>query len=196
MNNYMFVHIPKTGGISLINKLKGQSKVLGHNARSSSYKYLKDFDEKDRDNNVIFTIVRNPYDRLVSAFFYLNKGGINKFDEMDRQKYIAKYKGNFKKFVMNSFKDKNIINQIHFKPQYKWVCDDNNKSLVDYILKFEDLQNDIYSLENNTQLKIGKLQHLNKTNHKHSLEYYDKEIKDVIYKFYKKDFKIFKYKRN
>jgi len=60
---YNFIHVPKAAGDSfneLIEGRRGQIAYAGH-IRVTDIKTV--------------AIVRNPYDRLVSAYFYLIKGG-------------------------------------------------------------------------------------------------------------------------
>ena len=46
-----------------------------------------------------FAFVREPLDRLVSAFFYLNAGGCNRFDAAFRDQHLSVYKGDFLAFI-------------------------------------------------------------------------------------------------
>jgi hypothetical protein len=64
----LFIHIPKTGGNSFLTHPFYLEKIvgLGH-FESQKLDYTKN------NYDTIFTIVRNPYSRLISAYFYLKK---------------------------------------------------------------------------------------------------------------------------
>ena len=47
----------------------------------------------------LFTFVRNPWDRLVSAFEYMSKGGANPRDQAVEERYLRKFNGDFGTFV-------------------------------------------------------------------------------------------------
>lgn len=140
-----------------------------------------------------FTFVRNPWDRAVSAFFYLNQGGVNSDDELDRKRYISKFNGNFRLFVLSSFNDHRIFQQAHFRPQSEWICDHSGNILVDYIGKIEDYQNCFNRVCEIMKIKPQIIPHLNKSSHKSYTTYYDKKTKQIIEKAYEKDIKMFDY---
>ena len=72
----IFFHIPKTAGISVSTALFGNVK-WGH--RNVAF-YKSHFGEKFFNSLYKFSFVRNPYDRLYSAFTFLKNGGMNNQD--------------------------------------------------------------------------------------------------------------------
>lgn len=193
-NELIFVHIPKSAGHSIIETFgKNDIKIVDHNIRNLNYKYLKDKIKDYKQNYFIFAFVRNPWDRVVSSFFYLINGGCNSKDKEDGIKYLIEYKGNFKLFVKNAFKNKKIFDQLHFKPQYKWICNKNKEVLVDFIGKFENLNEDINKISTIINIKFKELPHKNKSDHKFYKEYYDEETKEIIREVYNEDIELFNY---
>lgn len=168
----IFCHIPKTGGTSIV-------EALGFSPGHRIVKLNK--------NNFVIAFVRNPYDRLISSFFYIKKGGINKYDLNDKNKFIGDsdlYEFVEKKLKLASEK------QQHFIPQNKWIP--NGAS---FIGRYENIYNDFNELKK--LLNINKeIKHLNKTEHKNYKEYYNDHIADIVYKIYEEDFFKFGYDKN
>ena len=75
---FIFIHVPKTGGSS-VKKALG-IKVHGH-------KKFSDW-SKDYPDYFSFAFTRNPWDRFVSSFFYLEQGGMFEYDQKNYDKYI------------------------------------------------------------------------------------------------------------
>ncbi|MFP4354891.1 MAG: sulfotransferase family 2 domain-containing protein [Phycisphaerae bacterium] len=67
----IFVHIPKAAGVSVCQTLFGNL-AGGHDTIE---KYQKVFSWSDYKRYFKFTFVRNPWDRLASAYRFLRKGG-------------------------------------------------------------------------------------------------------------------------
>lgn len=200
MIKFTFVHIPKTGGTSLRKFFKQRGiRIINHAIRDKGFRYLKEIPKENSE--IRFCYVRNPYDRVVSAFFYLSKGGINRGDYEDALRFnIIKYQENFELFVKNEFYENSpIFEQMHFKEQYKWICDNNGNILVDKILRFEEFGNEILSFlkENNLKVpfmwRLGRVPHKNKSKKSNYKTYYNEETKNIIAKAYKTDFKLFHY---
>jgi len=113
--NLRFYHIPKTAG----RFIKHYCFVDEDRFKTVRHNYCKR--KKDSCNNDFkFSFVRNPYDRIFSAYYYLINGGINGSDRI---------RGNKIKRNCKDFKD--------------FICDDNDKVLMDFVGKYETLQKDI-----------------------------------------------------
>ena len=186
----LFIHIPKNGGISV---LSAKVKVKGHFIQNPFYLSLKDTLKFYREKPYVFSFVRNPWDRLVSAFFYLDQGGMNPGDKFDRRKYLKEFNGNFERFVYESLIDCKVLEQLHFKPQYDWISDDNGSILADYVGRFENLQTDLKLISKKTGITFGKLPHINRSKHKSYHHYYNNVTRDIVAEVYKHDIELFNY---
>lgn len=190
MKKPIFVHIPKTAGLSLYNLICKEVKLLDHDTRNPDFKFLKEYSFSD--NPFIFCFVRNPWDRLVSSYFYLKNGGdpIYSADADDFDFYFGSFTL-FKDMLLNW--SNSFYNQIHFKPQYEWVCDDDDNILVDFIGRFENLQQDFNIVCDKIGTPQQKLPHTHKSKHKHYTEYYDDETRQIVAEKYAKDIEYFGY---
>lgn len=144
-----------------------------------------------------FTVVRNPFDRLVSFWEYIQKekelsNGLNMTEfacfiesigELDFNDYLKS------------------LSIWHIMP-YTQKCSvlfengDLEKPTMDFVCRFEKLVEDLKCVFNNLDLRFEELsfQHKNKTKHRHYSSYYtDKEI-EVVSRVYKKDLEYFNYK--
>ena len=183
----IFIHIPKTAGISLVKSIFGDVTLEGH--RSVSF-YKQVFGNRYSDF-FTFTIVRNPWDRLYSAYKFLEKGGINIHDKNAFDIHLAIYK-DFEDFVLNGLNEKIIWEIMHFIPQYEFVCDKNGKIIVDYVGKFDSLNKSLDEI--NDILKSDfKLEHHNKTQKKDYKDIYTTAMIEKVHQIYQKDIDIFEY---
>jgi len=196
--SHAFLHIPKTAGSSIIDELvKTDWVILGHDLRAENFVHLSDFRvHYAMDLVKVICCVRNPYDRLVSAYHYLKKGGNNPEDAKDAEKYLSAY-DSFEDFVLRGLDEKNrefTQEQIHFKPQVFW-CKVNNKSMVNKVFYFEKLDRLFKYICKHTDIEPNAFEVTNKSVHKPYMEYYNKEMKKTVYRAYKEDFKRFGYWR-
>jgi hypothetical protein len=148
-----------------------------------------------------FCFVRNPYDRLVSEYFW-------KIKDNDLRLGINCKNMSFKSFVYQlSLKFNKLLdyphNEVsHFLPQYLFVCDENGELLVDLVKKYEDgleegLQQLFYELGYNDYDNINlPKSNVTRNNRKKYTEYYDEQTKDIVYDLYRNDFEIFGYDKD
>ena len=181
--NCLFFHIPKTAGISVSKSLFGDVK-WGHRSVS----FYKSYYGEDTFNTLYkFCFVRNPYKRLFSAYTFLKQGGINNQDLEFSKSYLKEYT-NFNEFVLKGLERKEFMNWVHFKPQYTFICDENDKVVMDFIGKVENLNTDFNTVCKQLNIK-SELQTLNKS--KNIKNEFSKEIKNIIKLKYQKDFNLF-----
>ena len=146
------------------------------NSHSSVLKMQSVIEPEIFDTYHKFVIVRNPFDRFASRFFYFKK--INsKFEN---------YK--FDEFLEWDLKFNRIVNN-----QYKFLLNKNKQIGVDTILRFENIETDFKNLILKLNLKSGKLSHLNFTNNHNYRNIYTDKAKDLVYKYSKQDLEFFNY---
>ena len=186
----IFIHIPKTGGQSIEKALNiphpHQSKYNGLKHGTPNFAQHS----KHWDKYFKFTWVRNPWDRIVSHYFYDLKILKEKTWRIDgvRAKVKKFGKGGFKDFIKSgAFKFK-FLNG--YSPQFAWM---SKGKQYDFIGKFENFEKDFEKLCGILQFKDIVLPHVNETRHTHYSEYYDNEAKEIAGDYYAKDIKYFGY---
>tara|TARA_B100000900_G_scaffold378936_1_gene363459 strand:- start:12285 stop:12950 length:666 start_codon:yes stop_codon:yes gene_type:complete len=187
-SNTIFIHIPKTAGISLVNAVYGDVSNEGHR----KVDFYKKIFKKNFNNFFLFSFVRNPYERLYSAYKFLQSGGMNIHDQNAFKKYLISY-NNFEDFIYNGL-TKQIVNEIiHFRLQSEFICNDYGEIIVDFVGKYETIEKDISQLSNLINKDIS-LPYLNRGKEKKSYDkIYTDEMKEIVYRIYRKDFEIFNY---
>ncbi len=181
----IFIHIPKTAGISVVKAFFGDVTLEGHR----SVCFYKQVIGQDLSNFFTFTFVRNPWDRLYSAYKFLQKGGINIHDKNAFDMYLSEY-NDFEDFVLNGLNEKILCEITHFIPQFKFVCDKNG-TISGRIVLNKDIENEILELNSIMKTKV-KLEYHNVNIKKSYTEIYSPEMKKLN-KIYKKDIDIFEY---
>lgn len=183
----IFVHIPKCAGVS-VNKVLFRNLDGGHRTLEE---YSIIFEPEKFNNYFKFTFVRNPWDRVVSAFFFLKKGGYNEKDKAWAEKELKEYI-DFDSFVKNWINEENIWKVHHFRPQYHYILDSKNKISLDFIGYFENICNDFYTISKTLGLNV-KISESNASRHKNYMEYYTEETMKIIADVYAKDVKLLGY---
>ncbi|MBK8807395.1 MAG: sulfotransferase family 2 domain-containing protein [Bacteroidales bacterium] len=140
-----------------------------------------------------FTFVRNPWDRLYSAYSYLDKKLGNKKDKLFAEN-ILKGITDFESFFYHVFLPKALYkNHFFFYPQYYFICDNKDRIIVDYIGKVESINNDFIYIKEILNLSDKTLMHLNKSNESDYKTHYNQEMINIVAKLYKKDIELFDY---
>lgn len=181
----LFVHIPKTGGTSVATALIG--KPTGH-------PYLYEFynvNKKYSKNFFKFCIVRNPFDRLVSAYTHIAERECNiEFKVLFKRLDIQSF-NDLIDCMSNSKKLQIIQNScVHFRSQYELI--EHCKIRMDVIYKFEEfekIEDDLFN-RIGEHIKINKLNSSKRLNYK---SYYNARSKFIIESIYKKDLELFNY---
>jgi len=197
-NKQIFIHIPKCMGSSIetfilqVNNLPMNyypNSPNMHNYLGENKKFLKDYNMfcKAAINHLTiedfkkiidvteynsFSIVRNPYTRFISAYYFAYQ------NRMSFDTFIETF-------------DTNLIyeNDLYLTHQFNYICNSSKEIIVDTILKFENPKeintylNEIYNsnIVMSHEKKNGKIIILNE------------KQKEKIYNYYIEDFLIFGY---
>lgn len=189
----IFVHIPKTAGFSinssLFGSLGGGHMTIGH--------YQLVFSQSEFNSYFKFTFVRNPWDRLVSAYHFLKAGGFNEADKKWAEDNLAEYK-DFDSFVNGWLSPERIQSPnsiLHFLPQFKFVCLRDNLPMVDFIGHFENLEEDVSYIGKRIGACKQNLLFINKTRARRDdyRSYYTEDTKRIVADVYSTDIRIFGY---
>lgn len=200
----IFIHIPKTGGKSLkkllfgipefgpnSKKWDGQSiptwlkKPFGHD-RAADYSNRPCFEHYFK-----FSMVRNPWARAVSAFFYMQQGGSNQFDATFTKEFIEPCGNDFSEFIKRNADQLETF--LHFKSQHLWISNKQGEILVDHVGRLENWDQEISRIAAELELDVPERLHINKSDHADFRACYSDELWDLVGKVYEKDVKIFGY---
>jgi len=183
-HKFIFVHVSKTGGTSIEHALNPNVSLdysnNSHTTGNTSFKdkhwsplqYKKEY-PTEYESYFKFAFVRNPWDRLVSNYKWLV--------------FIGKIHTSFEDWIIDPTWGFNAY-------LYTKMLHDNNGNMIDFVGKFENLQEDFNTVCNKIGLTQRELPHKNKTNHKHYTEYYNNETRQLVAEKYAKDIEYFDYK--
>ena len=148
--------------------------------------YIHDYITEEQKKFNTLTVVRNPWRRMVSAFYYLYHAHVKKFETFD----------NWLTHKHTMVTKKQYREGSHYIPQVEYTHIDNER-VAQYILRTEHLQQDWDHFCFQTGLTPAK--ELPKTNvsalrKKGYLEHYNNTTKDMVHEMYQSDIEQFKYK--
>ena len=130
-----FVHIPKAAGSSISLSIFGFQ--VGHLDFQQYYK----LDKNKSMDYFSFTFVRHPLDRFISAYSFLEQGGMNDSDKELFIKEIQPY-GGINDFIENLTLEK-LDGFLHFRQQYKFLCSEfSDIPQVKFVGRFENMVED------------------------------------------------------
>ena len=187
-NNFVFVHIPKCGGRS-VKKVFDFKRHDHYGISKLVLNPTDDCSQLDVEGLFKFAFVRNPWDKFVSAYEYLKRGGIPLYDRL-KTLAIKKEYPDFKDFVFA----KHVWEKwIFFYPQLDFITVDGSIK-TDFVGRFENFQNDFNFICDQINYPRVKLPHVNKTKHAHYTEYYDDQLIKFIGRTFEEDIDTFKYR--
>ena len=209
INNLKFLHITKTGGTSVEEFAIKLGIKFGKYDELFFNKYNKEgfwhiplsyFDSETIDKYKWFTIVRNPYNRIISEINFLIKSNHIKIDNFDFNRYLQYILSNLltdeNKLNIEFIESNEKMYAFHFIPQYFYTCYNDYETIISNlkIIKFENLNEEFNNFLKELEIEEEFDTHENKNEQK-SFEFEDLSIKNIklINQVYKKDFILFNY---
>lgn len=186
---YIFVHIPKTGGTSVLQALNAPSR-RNHASweiyREANKFYFKDFFK--------FTVVRHPVSRIYSSYNYILNGGNGRPADIELCRHVQSKTSTFECFILNFLTRTNIIQHSLFRPQTFFVCNFSGEPVVDHICKLETIEDDVRPVFDRLNLSFPEyFPSINsRSQNTPTLDISDR-AESMIYKLYQSDFETFGY---
>ena len=190
----IFGEAPKTACTSMkmaLSKANSPGMFFSHMRRNMGHKRLNKImpstivaDPDLHPDYFKFVFVRNPFDRLVSAYKWGMHGWVDSSKESFHDFIISLQPGGSRELKgISSHKANHVV-------PWTWLFDPN---YFDYIGRFEYIYTDWHIISKKLNLKVKKLPFSNKTKHDHYSNYYNEDNIEWVFKFYKDEIKLFDY---
>jgi len=191
-HNCLFIHIPKTAGTSVLAAL-GKRRV--HYRQHFPWFVYRAANRRYFDQAFKFSFVRNPFDRLYSAYEYLKAGGAGGGHDQAVGEVIRKYQG-FDDFIFRALHEGELLSNLHFLPQSTFIVDLCGQVVVDFVGKQETLDDDFAKIARQLQIPLkAERQNINRQkDHQDYREAYQSSRSiDIVHNLYVQDLKLFNY---
>jgi hypothetical protein len=194
-HKFIFVHIPKNAGSSMeicLGGYKDEKKLWG-TEKGVVLQHLTACELQEKIGDQVFndyfkfSFVRNPFSKCLSEYFW-EKTYLN--ESLNFNDWVKLKLGDL---INHSENNTKIRRQKHNLEQYKFIYDALDNCLVDFVGRFENLQQDFNTICDKIGIPRQQLPHKLKSKHKHYTEYYDDETKQIVAEKYAKDIEYFGY---
>lgn len=186
----IFVHIQKTGGVSVESALRRHDATIGsslHDGRRHLFaREIRAILPQDQwDRSFKFAFVRNPWDRLVSWYHMcIQSSAPNEF-----AKHVQQQAPTFEAFVTTTTTGKAVRTTWN---QLDYVTDDNGEVIVDFIGRYERLCEDSAAIGERLGLAL-ELPHTNRSTHGGYRDYYSASSREIVTERFARDIRYFGY---
>ena len=212
--NFIFVHIPKTAGLSVTDAFgkygrpRGrtiwrsisrrlpfhESPAIAHfRVHEPASKMISKLSRPVFDRFISFSVIRNPFDHAVSHYEYMKqfriKSTADKVGLMSFQEYLE-YR------MRKPFWNDTIFARMPDQAYY--LTDTSGKLAVKRLIRFEHLADELEALSRDLKLPDSALRHVNKTKaeKKPFADYYDDRTVEYVRRIYERDFDLLGYSRD
>ncbi len=188
----IFVHIPKAAGTSIKDILE----LPGRGHPPWSY-FMENFPD-EWGNYTKFTVVRNPWDRVVSAYCYakMEDSYWHSKDKGRHPDYELLKNRSFEECCKILLEERDALKHESWHAQYLWVISSQNgraTCMVDHVLHCENLSGEFADLCRTLSIDSAALPHINTSKRKHYKKYYNPRTRKIIARIYAADIQLFQY---
>ena len=179
-NSFIYFPNNKVAQVSIARGALGDRPIIWKDDHKKWERKMARLNQERFERTFTFAIVRNPFDRAISAFKYLQSKG------------VIQPEINFKAFCYDFLRVQGISFNPHFDIQSNGLFCDGHL-IPDFIARFENLQQDWQTISK--AIKAPKeLPHKNKSlREKDYTNYYDNFSKNLISTLYAEDLSNFNY---
>lgn len=196
----IFVHIPKCGGSSIEEILwpspRSEEDLWGglvdryHNKyQTGGLQHLLARQIRTEVGPEVFrryykfSMVRNPWDRVVSQFLFMGK-------RPDLREYLGMARADPLQRYLEL-----IVKRIHvqWEEQHRFVCDEKGDLLVDAVGRFERFEEDVREALGKLNVTVKDVPHLRKSERRPYRDYYTDRTRYMVESIYRRDIELFKY---
>lgn len=196
-HKFIFIHIPKTAGTTICSSWEGsllkhickEYGVLGGTHKSAMQ--LQEMFPEEFKEYFKFTVVRNPYDRFVSKFFFKQ---LNRRMDFDLEWTDKESEGLLPQVYWitdrDQIKDKK---DPYNRPDSRW-----GNIIIDRVIRYENLDSELPDVLNDLGIEEVKtvMPHFRQTRMVGDyIHYYSIEMRAIVNYLYREDFKRLGYER-
>jgi hypothetical protein len=130
-----------------------------------------------------FAFVRNPWDRVVSNFFYFYR----------KQPQLIANPRHFLPQMLASPKERQRLLML---PQHTFLCDSGGQCRLNFVGRFESLQDDFGRVCERLGIPAAELEKVNSSRHEPWQTYFDSDSAELVRRWYGRDIELFDYDFN
>ena len=182
MGEFVFIHINKTGGSSIAGALG-----IPQQLHITAMEVCSAIGTERWNKCLSFAFIRNPWDKVVSHYHYRVQ---------TKQAGLADNPVGFDAWVKYTYRDNNPLyydNPRYFMPQINWIADPEGKIIVDFIGRFERINEDFSEVCRRLGIE-RQLPHYRKSDHENYRKYYTEETIDIVADWFESDIELFDYR--
>jgi len=128
-----------------------------------------------------FAVVRNPFDRFVSACAFLTRGS-SVFGRTPRR------------WMKAALQRQQFRQRVLIRPQVEQLCDDRGLIAMDHLVRYESLQTSLNDVLRKLGLETATLQRRNVSQHAAWQTYFDDDLREQVSALYQSDLDCFNYR--
>jgi len=193
---WIFVHIQKTGGSAVRAALGVEIDDPHKHFLARELRVL--YGDAAWQGCFKFAFVRNPWDRLVSwwSMINANRTALSNGMPLNRfHRFVLQRATTFEEFLLSC--DEEVVEDDGckwiYRNQLEYLTDSTGKLLVDFVGRFETLEQDFASVAQRIPLSPTQLPHVNRSHHGQYVEYYTPALAQKVGLRYRRDIETFGY---